>query len=606
MINSNEYSQSFLDPHNHLQVQVDLDVDLKYGMCFQVSDIMPIENKQFNDSSFDYKRYMKSKQIYYTANAQNIVSSKTSIWIKIKNYRKRIIEANCQYANKVCNYANALLLGENKIDSNTKAVYGQIGISAIFAISGMHIAIIYDLILSVFARLRIIDKWGEKIGLIILFCYTLLAGSSPPINRAYIMMLTKVGFGCGRRTSFLIAILISVLSNPYNLLNYGYLISYVLTAAIIHIPRNIYEKSKFGPLIFASLCYLIVLPISYSFNYTFNMLSPLAMLLFTPVIVGLLMPLSFLLIIIPNQFLITLMYSIINIIETFADLFDKFTIVGGHVSFVMWIGYALILYLGLRYQPKILLAIILWFGIVATDITLSPVITFVDVGQGDSAIIETFSKNYLVDVGNHPNEVWKQIKYLGISSIDDCFISHGHLDHYGGLPEIGSHVRIKNVFELKGNRVIRGSIAVDKVYEDKLLTVIPYYGSNPNDRELVVKFKFGDTSVLFPGDIELESENYLVNNYCSKLNSSIIKVPHHGSKTSSSDNFLNCVNPKLAIISSGRNNIYKHPSMEIVEKYQKRSKVYNTQRVGEIQVKIKRKKIIVSPHIIEEQGVIKK
>lgn len=583
------YNQTFDDRRNHIRVQVSLDTPLAYGYCFKLTDIEEIENSSYNNSSFNYRQYMKTKTIIYQANAAEFVYEKDGLLSRLKNFRHNLVEQNKLKLGTVSPYVNAIILGVNQIDEYNKVLYGQVGIAPLFAISGMHIGIISGCLMYLFARARIVDKTANKMIVVILLGYSILAGSSVPINRGLMMIVLKLMFKLNSKVAIIISGAITLLINPFNLLNQGFYLSYIITYALIVMPPQLYQNQKYSIIKFGYLLYLISLPLSYSFNYTFNLLAPITLLLVTPLITFGLMPLSLLVIILPWEGFMILIEIIISIINKYVFMVNKLTVTGGHISLVMWAIYVAILYMiFIRNQVKYaLLPLIGWFVIVSFDIEKYPQITFIDVGQGDSALVEYKGKNILFDVGNRPTDVRQELKYQGVSQIDAIFISHSHLDHYGSIDELSKFFPIAAIYEVQDNQIITGSTGLDKVFQTKELTVIPYYGSDDNNRELIIRININGTSVLFPGDIEVESEHYLVQNFCSQINSDIIKVPHHGSKTSSSQPFLDCVSPKYGIISSGKNNRYGHPNQEVVERYQEKSQVYDTQFDGEVTITVK-------------------
>lgn len=596
-LHTNDFGTSFYDSKNHVKVKVNTNIKVKYGMCFKLEKVDKIVNKIHNNSSFDYKQYMLSKKIVYEATAKERISNQRSLFDFLKNSRDKIIVRNCKEMPTVCAYPNAILFGENQIEKNYKNIYGQIGIAPLFVISGMHISLIDSCLMFYLSKFRIEYFKANKISLVFLLVYSILAGASVAINRAIIMKLSKVIFGLNSKDSLKIAFIISLLYNPFNLYNSGYILSYLITAVIIYgnedeswgnLRKNTYISLK---------CFLFSLPISYKFNYTLNVLSPISMLIFTPLICFTLIPASIITVVCPNFITKKILFLNIQVINYLANFFDTFSVVSGHITLIMWVIYIVILYYCFKGVRRAMTMLVLWFIVMMFNYSLYPKITFVDVGQGDGALISFKNKNYLIDVGNKPTEIVKELKYQGVNRIEGIFISHAHLDHYGSLLEITENFKVKNVYELAGNQIIKNSIGISKAYKSENFTIMPYYGSNENDRELVVKFKIKNYSVLFSGDIEKESEEYLTQNFCSELDSDIIKVPHHGSDTSSSRQLLSCVDPKIAIISSGKNNRYHHPDSQVVERYNRIADVYNTQDVGEIEIVFKANKLKIKTNL---------
>lgn len=585
-IKSNQYSTTFEDQNNHILLSVDKTFDIKYGSCFKVENITPITNKLDNDSSFDYQQYMKSKQIIYQADGGDYIYTKHGFKYSLKNIRSKLITRNCNLSTELCPYINTLILGSKDIDDNYTRIYGRIGIAPLFAISGMHITLIYQFVIYWLSKMRVIISKANLIAITLLVIYSLLAGSSVAVNRALMMIIFRNGLKLQTKIAFIITLLIAMYSNPFNLLAAGFRLSYLITAVIIFIPRPKFTSEILSGLYLSTLCYLIAMPLSYGFNYTFNLLSPVAILIFTPIVTIVLMPLAIIVMLVPFQVIININLVLYHTVNSLAILFDQVTVVSGHISMVIWIVGAGIVFAIVTRSYKYFGLMIIWFVVVGQDINLFPTITFIDVGQGDSAIIETSNYNIMIDAGNNSSEVINLLNYLGIGKIDYLLISHAHLDHYGSVPDISRELPIGTVLELSNNQIITGSKGINQVIDGGWYTIIPYYGSNDNDRELVIRFNYNGYSILFPGDVELESEQYLVDNYCKLLDSTIIKVPHHGSRTSSSDQFISCVSPQVAVVSSGKNNMYKLPNQEIIDKYQVLGPVYNTQNEGEIQFKV--------------------
>ena len=254
-------------------------------------------------------------------------------------------------------------------------------------------------------------------------------------------------------------------------------------------------------------------------------------------------------------------------------------------------------------------------------------IYFIDVGQGDSSLIKTpYNKVILIDGGGeNSNSDFKVgektlLPYLlnrKIKKIDYIVVSHFDSDHVGGLLYIMEKVEIKNIVigtlfensenlqqflkivkerELKVIIVEAGSrINIEKnLYFDVLWPssseVIEENAINNNS--LVCKLYYKDFSMLFTGDIEAIAEEKIYNKYKNTniLKSTILKVAHHGSKTSSTEKILNEIKPKIALIGVGKDNNFGHPSDTVLQSFDKiNSKIYRTDKCGEISIKVNNK-----------------
>ncbi len=219
----------------------------------------------------------------------------------------------------------------------------------------------------------------------------------------------------------------------------------------------------------------------------------------------------------------------------------------------------------------------------------SLVVHFIDVGQGDSEFIEfPDGKCMLIDAGDdeHGNIVIESIESYGYCEIDYLIATHPHADHIGGMDEVVEHFDIGEIYMPK-------AVTSTKTYEnllnaisDKGLTIhtakagttvsdcsyIEFLAPLSNDYDelnnysAVVKVSYGETSFLFTGDAESISENEMLSNDIAALDCDVLKVGHHGSRYSSTSEFLTAVSPKYAVISCGSGNSYGHPHSEAIER----------------------------------------
>lgn len=250
-------------------------------------------------------------------------------------------------------------------------------------------------------------------------------------------------------------------------------------------------------------------------------------------------------------------------------------------------------------------------------------INFVDVGQGDCTFIVTpRNKTILIDGGGSSSDEFDVGKstllpYIldkGYTKIDYIFISHFDQDHVGGILTILQEIKVKKVIISKQEEnsenyqkfleIIKEkgvSVAIVKmgdrvkiengIYFDILWPTSEQIQENKlNNNSLVMKMYYHNFSVLFTGDIEKEAEKKILETYKSeknKLVSNVLKVAHHGSKTSTIKEFLDTVNPQIALIGVGKNNMFHHPSEEIIDKLKEyRAIIYRTDERGEITIRV--------------------
>ena len=232
------------------------------------------------------------------------------------------------------------------------------------------------------------------------------------------------------------------------------------------------------------------------------------------------------------------------------------------------------------YKRYFLIPILLFIGMYMTPY-LSPFgyVCMVDVGQGDCFLIATpFSKDHiLIDTGGLMNKdvavenVIPFLKYLGIKDIDDVYISHQDFDHCGSLESLKANFKVRNVIEDFDYKEY-------DTFSFRQLNIRTY--NNENDNSLVMYTRIGGLSYLFTGDISSEIEKTL-----DIMAVDVLKVSHHGSKTSTCNEFLEKTRPKIALISVGKYNRYGHPSKKVLGRLKAYGcKIYRTDESGHVMI----------------------
>lgn len=230
---------------------------------------------------------------------------------------------------------------------------------------------------------------------------------------------------------------------------------------------------------------------------------------------------------------------------------------------------------------------------------------FIDVGQADSILLQNEEAAMLIDAGNNADErlVVEYLQSQGIKRLDYVIGTHPHEDHIGGLDAVIRSFEIGKVYMPRVTHNTATFQDVIKAVEDKGLKITaPKVGEtfglgdavgmmigpgsetykNLNDYSIVIKIVYGETSFLFTGDAEEYAEEEMIKSGLD-LSADVLKVGHHGSRSSSTDPFLKQVSPHMAVIMAGEGNDYGHPHPETIEKLAKQDiKVYRTDLHGTV------------------------
>ncbi|GAB4213883.1 MAG: hypothetical protein OHK0022_51600 [Roseiflexaceae bacterium] len=229
---------------------------------------------------------------------------------------------------------------------------------------------------------------------------------------------------------------------------------------------------------------------------------------------------------------------------------------------------------------------------------------FIDVGQGDSVLIETPDRRtMLIDGGNGGSGTLDYLRQQGIATIDVMVASHPHADHIGGLIDVLRAMPV-GVVRTSGASHTTGTF---EQFLDAIATAqVPFRDTKPgerialgglavevlrsvaeapelNDTSLVLRLEYGQVSFLFTGDAERPSEEQLLREVPERLRATVLKVGHHGSATSSTPAFLEAVRPEVAVYSAGRDNSYGHPHASTIEALEAvGARVYGTDTNGTV------------------------
>lgn len=588
----------------------------------------PNNNTVFN--LFNYHKYLETKKIYYLMDISSIkkIANNKNIFYKIINLIDKRINT---YKSK--KYLKAFILGKTDLlDDDIKTNYQELGVSHLLAISGMHISLFSGIILFLLKKCHIGGNISYFITILFLLFYMKLTGNTSSVSRAVIlfMLLTfnkMFNFKLSTLKIWCFTFSIIIFKNPYSLVDVGFQFSFTVSFYLILLQKNLTSNNYFISLLKISFVSLLVsLPISIYYFYQVNFLSIVWNLIFVPLVSIIIFPLSLVTFIIP--YFDALLYLLINIMESIAGVCNSikmFQFIFGKPSLIWIFLYYLIITLWLYKKYfifKYVLIGLLVFQYFKLLIIPNNFFMMIDVGQGDSLLIHYNDVSILIDTGgkvSYQKEKWQErktksiadskliplLKSYGIRKINYLVTTHGDYDHMGEAINLVNNFKVDNVIFNCGEYQDLEKELI-KVLEKKK---IKYYScikelnidssklyflqtkkyDNENDNSNVIYTEFGNYRFLFMGDAGKEKEKDILDKY-NLSNIDVLKVGHHGSKTSSSTNFISSINPKYSLISVGKNNRYGHPNKEVINNL-KNTKIYRTDQDGSIMFKIKNNKL---------------
>lgn len=585
--------------------------NLSYGDKIKVTGVLkePSTNNIFNN--FNYKKYLYNKKIYYIIEASKID--------KIQNNNNHIYTIkNLLYTRinnlKSSNYIKALLFGDNKLDKEIKTSYQINGISHLFSVSGFHINFITSIIYFYLDRVTYNKKIKYITVDIFLVLYLLLCNTTSLLRCTVMNILLSINhllkLDIKKIDIVLLTLILCIIINPFIIYDIGFIYSYTISFFLILYKNKYKTNNKLLKIIYISLIsFLVSLPINIYTSYEINFLSIILNIIIVPIVSLILLPLSLLTLIFPIlDNILYLITSILEKISLYTSNINIFKQILSKPSIILIIIYYLVIILILsKNKHYYLILILLIFHKTIPLYNGNLEVVMFDVGEADSMLISTPSKkvNILIDTGRgiDINNIIIYLKSIGISKLNYLIITHGDEDHIGGALYLIDNFKVDNVILNKGDYT---ELEVELITHLKNKNIkytnninkIPLLGSymyllntkefsNENDNSIVTYFEYQKYKFLFMGDSSSKTEEYLINNY-NLTNISFLKVGHHGSNTSSSTHFINKINPKVSLISVGRNNFYHHPNKEVLTNLSN-SVIYRTDINKSIKIKINNK-----------------
>lgn len=580
-------------------------------------------------NAFNYKKYLKSKKIYYTfkADALEVVGQNSNIYYQFKHWLSKRIQSIDDTG-----YIKAFVLGsKSEIDEDIFKTYQNNGITHLFAISGMHISLFSSILLFLLKKIHLKDNQAYPIILLFLLGYTFLVSFTASVVRAFTLYLLlylnkRLKLGIKTTKTFIYTILLILFLNPFFILDIGFLYSSLTSFGLILFSSYLKTSNKVLVLFRVSLIALLFsLPITINNFYEYNFLSILANIVIVPLVSTIIYPLSLITLIFPFFHpILKLFLTILESISTILNSITWFKIILPKMPYFLIISYYFIIYFLFITKKKryVIFLITLLLGYkLSFNFDSNFYVYYLDVGQGDSILLinPRSRKATLIDTGGKksvsynefpPNEyhvsnnVITFLKSINISKINTLITTHGDYDHMGESINLVNNFKVGDVIlncgslnELEQELITlldKKHIKYSKCINQLDISPIKLYFlnsgkyDNENDNSNVIYLKYDGIKFLFMGDAGTVVEQDLLSKYSLK-DINFLKIGHHGSKTSSSKEFITKINPKYSIISVGKNNSYGHPNKEVLSTLQD-SRIYRTDIDGSIVVKIKNNK----------------
>lgn len=624
---------------------------IKYGDSLYIEGEFKQPEEARNYKGYNYKQYLKTKKIIGTVELEKAKILKSSNGSFIHNIQKYIRDTiNGTLTDEEGNLLLAILLGDkDKLSEDIQESFKTSNLSHMLAVSGAHVSYIILGLTYVLQNSIIGKKNGKIVCIIFLLAFMAITNFTPSVTRACIMaILTLFSSIIYRKsdvyTNISVAALITLIFNPYSLLDLGFQLSYGGTIGIIIFIKRIQEKKSNSKVInyikqmalVSIYANIIIIPIMmYHFN-TVSFTFIISNIMASPIL-GIIVITGFLFIIAsitvkPLTRLIAIFIKpILSILIKISQICSKLPfsniLVVTPYMFNVISYYAIILYCiksKKNNKCKIIICLLIVLILINFIIYIFPQklrIFFIDVGQGDSTLIITpDKKTVLIDGGGSDSfDVGEKVllPYLldrRILKVDYVLISHFDTDHCGGILTIMEKVKVKNIiiseqaehsenYERFKKLMIHKKIRLIEVKKGDKIKIGRYsefkiffptsrlLSENPlNNNSIVAQFNYNNFKMLFTGDIEKLAEQQILKTEKAEIRADILKVAHHGSKTSSIPEFIKAVRPKIALIGVGKNNTFGHPNQQTIKNLENiKCRIYRTDLQGEIIIKIDQK-----------------
>lgn len=565
----------------------------------EIGDILIIKGEKEKldfvtlESEFDFTEYLNNKGVYSGLEIKN-VSIKFKTPFRLKSFKGWFLS---KFDEKTRVSVNSILFSDHDDNELTSAV-SSLHLSRLINAGGLYFNALIG-VLSYFLEKKIKTKWSKLIALGISSFYLVMCFPRFSIIRLTVFFLVKWINEYPLKKKFTYLEVISIIGIVFLLIDHhlAYQDSFILGFSIpiyLFIINNSFHSLKKlkKKILTILLLYLFFIPFELKYYQGINPLLMIYQTLLSPLFI-----LFFLLGVVSLYGLP--IYKVVNvyndILSKIVNPFSKFKIElyspnlhEGLLLLYYLILLALIYYASIGFRPikRFLIgayATFLCLYFLPIKNTISEEVCFVNVGQGDCCFIRKKNTVIFIDTGGlkykdlATNSLIPFLKKKRIYKIDLVITTHNDFDHNGSLSSLISNFKVKQVMTNSDFHTVSYGNLTLRNYNNHIKS-----GNEDNENSLVIGFNLGKKDYLITGDASKEIENYMMSEYKS-IPCDILKVGHHGSKTSTSDAFVKWLQPEVGIISCGKNNSYGHPNKEVIKILENNHvKIRRTDREGTI------------------------
>ena len=579
-----------------------------------------------NPGQFDARSYYEAMQVdarVFVSHIQILNVSYNPVKQLLYEWRtKAMQQLTVAMGERDAGLLGAMILGDkSQLDSEVKELYQQTGVAHMLAISGLHISLLGMVLFDWLRKYLLPMKMAAIVSLVLLLLYGQFTGFPVATSRAVWMLCIRlVARYIGKPYDGLTALAVSgsviLLQNPLQLFQCGFVLSFVAAGGILIYQEMTKKRQKRmkewqKTLLSTIWTFFLTLPVMFWYFYETCPYAVIANLILLPLLslllgIGILGCVLCFLSPLAGGFILATAHWILAFYEFVCKGIQAFpgsTWVMGRPELWKVIAYYIFLllsvYILIQYRDKrkagfCMAALCFVLG------SFRPAFEFLyiqmDVGQGDCACLFQNEKTYLIDGGSTSEKeigkyrIAKMLKYYGRNDIDAVFVTHGDEDHVNGIEELAERqekegIKIRRILvpDLqekeeglqkfiqtvsdkkipvaaihKGQQILSGKLQLHCLHPSS-----EYEWEDANDCSLVFDLSYENLSILTTGDLGMHGEENMT---FPRKGYDVLKVGHHGSKNSSTEEFLQKCRPRYGFISAGRNNRYGHPAKETLQR----------------------------------------